>query len=180
MEKELLVSTRRFELNFFYTENEISTSEEVEYKKSLEFLLNSFEQFLDKDLRLGDYKFVLNLNLVTDDRIIEINSEYRNKDKVTDVLSFPMQENLRDGDFDSFMSDIELGDLFICKNVCSAQAIEFKISYMEEFLHLATHGFLHVCGYDHEISEQEEKIMESLEEKILKNVSSLKQASPLK
>lgn len=117
---------------------------------------------------LEDFQiFNLNLLLVDRDQIQEMNKTYRNKDKVTDVLSFPQYENLRGGSYQILAPEEELGDIIICYDVCRTQANEHSISFREEFLHLAVHGFLHVCGYDHEISESEEKLMEELEEKLL-------------
>ena len=65
----------------------------------------------------------------------------------------------------------ELGDIFICREVALRQAKEFGISIEEEILHLFIHGFLHLCGYDHEISREEEKLMFGLEEKLLEKIS---------
>jgi probable rRNA maturation factor len=175
MKKELLVSSKHFELNFLYTDDLVTLTELDEYKENLAYLAQVFDQFIQDELSIKKDLFVLNLNIVDDAEIIEINAEYRNKKKVTDVLSFPMQENLRTGEYDSFMPEIELGDLFVCKSVCEVQAIKFKLTYMEEFLHLAAHGFLHVCGFDHEISDIEEKIMEDTEEKILLKIAKLRQ-----
>jgi probable rRNA maturation factor len=174
MKKEISVCNQKLELNFFYTEELVSKNEIEDYKRNLQFLAKVFDEFIQKDLGIIKDLFILNINIVTDDQIIEINDEYRNKKKITDVLSFPMQENIRMNDYDSFMQEIELGDLFVCKSVCEEQSVEFKLTYIEEFLHLVTHGFLHVCGYDHEISDIEEKLMESLEEKILLDVSKLR------
>ena len=116
----------------------------------------------------------INVSIAGDDELKDINREHRDKDKVTDVLSFPMQENMREGDYDDFMPLIELGDIIVCKSVCKEQADEFNISYFEEFVHLIVHGFLHVYGYDHELSEEEEKIMFDLEEMLVKSISKIK------
>ena len=126
--------------------------------------------FLIEDLNLDcEENQILNLNLLLVDEptIKQLNSEHRAKDKVTDVLSFPHQENLRGGEFSFFAPEEELGDIIICSEVCLKQAEEHGLSFDEEFLHLAVHGFLHIIGYDHEISESEEKLMENLEEKLL-------------
>ena len=133
-------------------------------------LAKVFHDFNVKMFDTEKYETTLNVNLVGDNEIKQINKQYRKKDKVTDVLSFPLQENLRGGKFDNFLEELELGDLFICDSVCAKQAEEFSLTYIEEFLHLVVHGFLHVCGYDHEISEAEEKTMEKLEEEILMEI----------
>ena len=66
---------------------------------------------------------------------------------------------------------VELGDLFICKSKILTQAKEFSLTPVEEYIHLAVHGFLHLCGYDHELNQKEEALMEGLEEKLIKKVS---------
>jgi rRNA maturation RNase YbeY len=159
------------------------TSKELPDDLSLEEFAESYNSWLgygaeaiDKHFYIDKKPIVLNVSICSDEEIIEINSEHRNKDKVTDVLSFPMQESMRNGEFEDFLPEIELGDILICKSVCEKQAIEFDLSYFEEFIHLFVHGFLHVYGYDHEISEDEEKIMESLEVSILMKVSEIKKA----
>ena len=122
------------------------------------------------DLRMDcEENQILNLNvlLVDEKTIQQLNADHRQKDKVTDVLSFPNQENLRAGDYKFYAPEEELGDIIICYEVCERQAREHGLSFSEEFLHLAIHGYLHICGYDHEISEKEEKLMEGLEEKLL-------------
>ena len=80
----------------------------------------------------------LNVTLCDDQQIQQYNSEYRGKDKATDVLSFPVHDSLRE-DFPPF-PEIELGDLFICDSFVSRQADEFNLSYVEEFYHLFIHS----------------------------------------
>ena len=113
--------------------------------------------------------------------IQQLNSEHRQKPTITDVLSFPLQENIRVGEFDRFVPELELGDLYICHSVCEKQAQEFSLTFHEEFLHLCVHGFLHLCGFDHEENEVEEKIMEEYEKEIVSNISMSKKGdSPYK
>lgn len=113
----------------------------------------------------------LSLVLCGKDKIRQLNRVYRKKDKATDVLSFPIHEALRELDIFPYPL-LELGDIYICKEVAARQAHEFGLSFQEEILHLATHGLLHLCGYDHEISESEEKLMEENEMFILDGVRS--------
>lgn len=116
---------------------------------------------------------ILNLELCSKDKIIKLNSEFREKNRETDVLSFPTQDNYRNNKADIFISEVEIGDIFICADVCKQQAIEFKISFEEELVHLLVHGFLHLCGFDHELSEKEEALMEAHEKLILDNIANL-------
>ena len=69
---------------------------------------------------------------------------------------------------------MEVGDIFVCDSVCRDQAEEFNMTYQDEFIHLCTHGYLHLLGYDHEISQDEEKLMEDLEVQIISEISKLK------
>ena len=174
MEKEILIETEKFEINFYPEIPEDENFNNSEVTKNLKFLALTVSDFLESELSISLDRYYLNINLVDDERIIEINSDYRNKPKVTDVLSFPLQENIRNDEYDKIIPELELGDLFVCHSVCVKQAQEFNLSYIEELLHLIIHGFLHLCGYDHEINESEEKLMESLEEKLLKKISELR------
>ncbi len=111
----------------------------------------------------------LNLLLCGDQRIKTINRDFRNKNKVTDVLSFPVQVNLRSHKKLDWIQagELSLGDLVISLPQAQRQAREFDLSLEEEVVHLFFHGFLHLLGYDHEISGKEEKIMEEMEAKLL-------------
>lgn len=111
----------------------------------------------------------VSLLLCGEAKIKKLNSEYRQKDYVTDVLSFPSSENLRKSlkDAEIFDGEIFVGDLAICHQKTKKQAKEFGITYMDEFIHLFFHGLIHLMGYDHEISLKEEKLMEEWEKKAL-------------
>lgn len=117
----------------------------------------------------------VSLLICGDARIRELNREYRSKDYVTDVLSFPAEENLRSTATCS--ASLFLGDLAICHGQTRRQARKFKISYMDEFIHLFFHGIIHLLGYDHELSPEEEKLMQEWEETALKKFSGIKKGS---
>ena len=105
---------------------------------------------------------LLNIVIVDNDRIREINKEYRNKDAVTDVISFAFEE-VNDVDY----GDVRfLGEIYISYERCKEQASEFGHSIRREFSYLAVHGLLHLLGYDH-IKEEDKKVMRALEEEIL-------------
>lgn len=107
----------------------------------------------------------VSLLLCGEAKIRKLNRDYRQKDYVTDVLSFPSSENLRKSlkDAEIFDGELFVGDLAICHQKTKKQAREFSISYMDEFIHLFFHGLIHLIGYDHEISLKEEKLMEEWE-----------------
>lgn len=97
----------------------------------------------------------------------ELNLQYREKDKPTNVLSFPSdipEEMLN-------VLDAEpLGDLVICIPVVLQEASEQQKTPIDHFTHLLVHGVLHLLGYDHETSEAEAEEMEALEIEILKKL----------
>lgn len=114
--------------------------------------------------------------LCGESKIKKLNRDYRGKDKVTDVLSFPSFETLRKAPAkgEILTSELFLGDLAICHQRTQQQAREFDITYWDEFIHLFMHGFIHLMGYDHEISLKEEKIMQELENRLLELFSKAK------
>ena len=109
-------------------------------------------------------------------KIKALNKAHRQKDKVTDVLSFPNFESLRTKK-PRHSGPVFLGDLAICHQKTVSQAKEFNITYWDEFIHLFFHGVLHLVGFDHEISAKEEKLMEKLEDKLLTTFSSKKKGA---
>lgn len=142
----------------------------------LEKSLEVFEKFLYSDKIRCNKKLhphiSVDLTFCGDRKMKSINSSFRQKDKTTDVLSFPGFTNLRsDKKSDIYPGMIHLGDIIISRDVAVKQAREFKITTEEEVIHLFVHGFLHLLGYDHEISVKEEKIMQELEALLLKQIS---------
>ena len=123
------------------------------------------------------YEAEINLLLTTDDEIHRMNEEFRQIDRATDVLSFPMLEYETPGDF-SFVEEqpeeafnpesgeLMLGDIVISKEKVLAQAEAYGHSPKREFAFLIAHSMLHLLGYDH-MDEEERKIMEDKQEQAL-------------
>ncbi|NBX68622.1 MAG: rRNA maturation RNase YbeY [Proteobacteria bacterium] len=109
----------------------------------------------------------ITIAVVSSKKIQNLNFKYRKKNKPTDVLSFSRMETSPDF-FPAVKSD--LGDVLICWQVAKKQAREDKVTIREELSRLTIHGVLHLFGYDHEISEEEEKKMFRLQDKILKKL----------
>jgi probable rRNA maturation factor len=109
----------------------------------------------------------VSVTFVSNERIQEINREYRDKDNPTDVISFAMEE-LGEGEIE--LAGIEmprvLGDIIISVPKAIEQAEEYGHSFLRELGFLAVHGFLHLLGYDH-MTEEEEKEMFTLQKEIL-------------
>jgi len=130
--------------------------------------LKECSAFLERELNVkkrGLKSFEFSVTLCGKKRIQSLNKNYRNKDKVTDVLSFQMDTGWRSKKKKLNVCE-NLGDIFICREVAKAQAKKFNLSYNQEVIYLAIHGFLHLCGFDHEINKKEEKIMELFEKKL--------------
>ena len=111
----------------------------------------------------------VDVTVVDADAIREMNAEYRDKDAVTDVLSFPMyefyngepQEELeREPDSGCVM----LGDMILCYTRACEQAAEFGHSPARECGYLTTHSVLHLLGYDHERNDADTRLMRAKEE----------------
>ena len=106
------------------------------------------------------------ISFVSNERIHELNKEYRGMDKPTDVLSFECDNvPFYDEDVDD-VEEYELGDVIIATDVALAQTEEFGTTFEEEVSLLTVHGLLHLCGYDH-IEDEEAEIMEALEQSLL-------------
>lgn len=116
----------------------------------------------------------LSLTLCGNEKIRRLNHRFRGKLKTTDVISLQYLEELEEIEQASGPFDLHLGDIFICREVAKRQANKFKIRFEEEFTHLLVHGALHVLGYDHERSREDELIMEKKEQALLKRVADLR------
>ena len=132
-----------------------TTKEEIDVKD-----LDEVIRFALKHLKIDNP--LLNIVIVDNEEIRRINKEYRNKDAVTDVISFAFEE-VNDVDYDNIRF---LGEIYISYERCKEQASEFGHSVRREFSYLAVHGLLHLLGYDH-MNEEDKKVMRSLEEEIL-------------
>lgn len=111
-------------------------------------------------------KAEVSLTIVSNEEIKELNREHRGKDSVTDVLSFPLGEN-GEFDVDPETNRIMLGDIVISAERAAEQAKEYGHTFEREMCFLATHSMFHLLGYDHEVSEEEEKIMFDKQKKVL-------------
>lgn len=102
------------------------------------------------------YDAEVSVTFCDNEYIRKLNKKYRNKDKATDVLSFPMYD---DGDFDptECISGAVLGDIVISLERAKEQAAEIGNSFLHEVAFLAVHSTLHLLGYDHERSAEEEE-----------------------
>lgn len=135
-----------------------------EEREPLAILLN---QGVQEAIRLsnGSEAAEVSLVLIDDQRIHELNFEYRGVDRPTDVLSFALQEEV-DGEPDIEVEDEMLGDILISVERAREQAAEYGHSFEREIIYLAVHGTLHLLGFDHE-EELDKQEMRSKEEEIM-------------
>lgn len=104
---------------------------------------------VESDIKVADV-CELNVVITDDERIRELNREYRKKDKATDVLSFPQLTKAELAGRSRGFVGSYLGDLVISSETTLKQAQTFGVSKREELIRLIVHGILHLCGYDHE------------------------------
>ena len=126
---------------FNNTNNDINTSELEDYIK-----------YVVKELDIENAIF--NIIFIDNKEIREINREYRSVDRETDVISFALEDNM-----DVVYEDFRLlGDIYISYEKAIEQAELYNHSVRREVFFLATHGILHLLGYDH-MEEEDEKVM---------------------
>lgn len=106
----------------------------------------------------------MSIVIVDNDESQALNSQYRGKDKPTNVLSFPFEIPEELAQFEEIGHPI--GDLIICAPVVAQEAIDQNKPLMHHWAHMVVHGCLHLMGYDH-IKDDEAEVMESLERQIL-------------
>ena len=111
----------------------------------------------------------VSITFCDNEKIRELNSKFRGIDKATDVLSFPLFDE--EGD-DLFFPEIDcmLGDIVISLEKARSQAEEFGHSFEREAAFLAVHSVLHLLGYDHELSEEDDKDMRSRQSAIMEKI----------
>ena len=125
------------------------------------------KEVINHTLEVMDAKeSIFTIIFVTKEEIHELNKQYRGVDRVTDVISFALEDVN-----DVSLSDIRvLGDIYICIDRMKEQAIEYNHSETRELSFLTVHGLLHLLGYDHQTKEDEE-VMFNLQRKILSDLN---------
>ena len=131
-------------------------------RKIMGFMLTAAEKCVT-DEGLDPSMTEISLSVVSEEEIHELNREFREIDRVTDVLSFPQYSSLEEIAGEKV---ILLGDVVICDDVARRQAGEYGHSYEREFVYLFVHSILHLLGYDH-MNPEEKKEMRSREEEIM-------------
>ena len=137
---------------------------------------NTINQVINKCFeteKLENLNLYISITLTTPSEIRKINNEFRNIDKETDVLSFPMFEK---NELDSMVETQEnkipetIGDIIISVDRVKEQAIEYGHSFERELAYMVVHGFYHLMGYDHMV-EDDKVIMRAKEENVLNKLN---------
>lgn len=144
---------------------------EIEYvdfdeNKDLEDLINKVLEECFKTEKIDDYKLYISVTLTNPEYIQKLNREYRQIDKATDVLSFPMFEKDEIKSLENLEFEETLGDIVISIERVEEQAKEYGHSFERELAYMVVHGFYHLMGEDH-MNEDEKNIMRTKEENVL-------------
>lgn len=140
----------------------------IEENKDYENVVSKIIPRCFEEEKIDSEKLCVEIMLTTPEEIRKINKKYRNIDKATDVLSFPMFEKneLRGKKFEK--NDV-LGNIVISIEQVKIQAVEYGHSFERELSYMLVHGFCHLIGFDH-IEEEDKKEMRCEEEKILREI----------
>ncbi|HNR05461.1 MAG TPA: rRNA maturation RNase YbeY [Bacillota bacterium] len=148
--------------------------EEIKVDEALEaFVVQVVEKVLAYEQ--CEEAFEVSISFVNNQEMRKLNKEYRNIDKETDVLSFPLAEfieeelNTEDEGAEYIEEEIALGDIVISMEKAAEQSEEYGHSFKRELAFLLVHGMLHLLGYDHDEEASEGEIFDKQEE-ILKNM----------
>jgi probable rRNA maturation factor len=109
----------------------------------------------------------ISITLSNDQNIKILNRKHRNKNKATNVLSFPLWASLED--IPTMRLPVPAGDIIIAYETMAREAQEQDKTLKAHFIHMLIHGFLHLLGYDH-MNDKDADIMENLEIKVLKKL----------
>ena len=140
----------------------------IEQNNEYDELINKVINECFKTEGLDKLKLYISITLTVPEVIQDANKKYRNIDKPTDVLSFPMfekqelQEMLKNG----YEVEDVLGDLIISIPKVREQAVEYGHSFERELSYMVVHGFYHLMGYDH-MEENDKKEMREKEDAVL-------------
>lgn len=148
---------------------------EIEYvdyeeNKLLEELINKVLEECFKTEQIDNFKLYISVTLTNPEYIKKLNKEYRQIDKETDVLSFPMFEKDEIKSLENLEFEETLGDIVISIDRVEEQAKEYGHSFERELAYMVVHGFYHLMGEDH-MNDDEKTIMRKKEENVLNKLN---------
>lgn len=147
-----------------------TTKEGIDIEKDLEKVIREVLKLENVD----EKKCEISLSFVDEEKIRELNRDFRSIDRVTDVLSFPIEDFFNE-DRETLLEKpyLMLGDVVICLDVARRQAEELGHSFEREIMYLTCHSILHLLGYDH-MEDNDKKIMRAKEKEVMKNLGVFK------
>lgn len=116
---------------------------------------------------LANARLIVSVLFTSDDQVHALNREWRERDKPTNVLSFPMLERAELLELEPDGPPVMLGDIALAHGTCAREAHEKGIGLDHHAAHLVVHGLLHLAGHDHVDSDEQAEAMERLEARIL-------------
>ena len=146
---------------------------EIEEKKEYEELINKVLEKCFSVEKMEDFKLYISITLTNPENIRKLNKQYRNIDRETDVLSFPMFEKDEILELKNLDHEEVLGDIIISIERVKEQAEEYGHSFERELSYMVVHVFYHLMGEDH-MSEEEKNRMRQKEEKVLNELNILR------
>ncbi len=143
-----------------------TTKKDLNLEKDLEKVIKEVLKLENVD----EEKCEISLSFVDEEKIRQLNRDFRSIDRVTDVLSFPIEDFFNE-DRRTLLKKpyLMLGDVVICLDVARRQAEELGHSFEREIMYLTCHSILHLLGYDH-IEDTDKKIMRAKEKEVMKNL----------
>lgn len=148
--------------------------DKIDYEKLIVDVVNEVIDYV-----MCPFECEVNVTITDNQEIHRINKEFRDVDKPTDVLSFPMIEYEKEACFDTVEDNIDnfnpdtgemiLGDIIVSFDKVKSQANEFNHSIKREFAFLVAHSMLHLFGFDH-MEDNERIVMENKQREILEKM----------
>ena len=173
----------------FYVENEHKYEFNFDVEEVLRLVtVGVYRYIAAKNPEISFPEWEVNLYIVNEEEIRAYNRDNRGIDRVTDVLSFPNLNALKPGVFpeeeilisiDPESNDVLFGDIVLCYEKITSQAMEYGHSLLRETAFLICHSLLHLSGYDHE-TEDQAKEMEALQVDILNALGLTRDVESLK
>lgn len=151
------------------------TQELPNYKNLIENCFAEIRKHVSQGRALSNFPHIeVSVVLCSDDFIHQLNHDYREKDKATNVLSFC---GLDEEEINSYLNNdqkpenrpFSLGEIYIAYETMNRESQEADISLTNHFHHLIIHGFLHLLGFDH-IQDDDAETMEAIETSLLRNL----------
>lgn len=157
-------------MNLFFLDEANKLNDDIKALMLRAFQVALKSEFKADEIDLEEFPIEVSVSIVTNDEIQNLNKEYRNIDKPTDVLSFP-QFASKEEFLENISEDAEnlLGDVVISYEKAALQAEEYGTGMTRELVYLFVHSVFHLLGYDH-MEEGEKKEMRAREDSVMEEL----------